>query len=81
LYIEGDLLMKPDDICEIRLKRIEIGQILDALEIRLETWENTVRYARGEFVEDIIEEHSSIEEAEKIASFYRTIIGNINEQL
>ncbi|MFC1475748.1 hypothetical protein ACFLQW_01945 [Candidatus Zixiibacteriota bacterium] len=73
--------MKPDAICEIRLKRKEVGQILDALDARLELWENTVRYARDEYVEDMIAEHSSLEEAEGIAQFYRTIINNINEQI
>lgn len=73
--------MKPDNLCTLTLKYVDIGQILDCLEIRSEIWENTARYARGEYVEDIIEEHSSVEEAEKIAAYYKNIIGEIRHQL
>ena len=73
--------MNQDELCKLHLRRIDVGQILNALEIRAETWENTVRYARGEFVEGTIEEYSSPEETEEIMHHYQFIIGRIEAQL
>ncbi|MCP4684789.1 MAG: hypothetical protein GY867_05000, partial [bacterium] len=62
--------------------RIDLGQILGALEIRAEAWETTAAYARGEEIDPgvIVEEHSSAREAETIASDYRRIIDEIERQ-
>lgn len=68
--------------CELKLKRLDIGQILDALEIRAEAWETTAAFARGEEIEPgaVVEEHSSAREAEQIAAEYRRIIAEIDQQ-
>ncbi len=71
------------EVCEIKLKGIDVGQILEALEIRAEAWEATAAYARGDEIEPgvIVEEHSSAGEAEKIVSDYRRIIAEIDRQI
>ncbi len=69
----------------IELDDLELGQILDGLEIRAESWERTVEYLRTEKLPDgeffIVEECSKPDEAEGIAEQYRSIVSNIRSQM
>jgi len=64
------------------LDEFDVGQILDGLEVRATAWEKTAIYHRtGESPSDTaIEECSDADEAEKIATHYRSIITKICEQ-
>jgi len=69
----------------IELDDLELGQTLDGLEMRAESWERTADYLRtkkmpdGEFF--IVEECSKPEEADGIADHYRAIIRKIRNQM
>jgi hypothetical protein len=66
----------------IELDDLDLGQVLEGLEIRAEAWEKTVNYHRtGESPPDlIVEECNDAEEADRIASHYRSIIAKIRKQ-
>ena len=72
-------------IYRIELDDIDLGQILDGLETRADSWEKTADYLRteetpgGDFF--LIEECSDPEEADGIAEHYRSIIAKIQEQM
>ena len=63
----------------------DVGQLLDGLEIRAESWRRTAEYLRtgempdGEFF--IIEECSDEDEADGLATCYEAIIQNIQTQM
>ena len=63
----------------------EVGQLLDGLEIREESWRRTADYMRtGEMPEDelfIIEECRDETEADELAECYRSIIESIRRQM
>ena len=69
---------------QISLDDLEVGQIIDGLEVRAESWERTAEYLRtqkmpgGEFF--VVEECSKPEEADAIANTYRSIIAKIRGQ-
>lgn len=69
----------------IELDELDLGQALDGLEVRAESWERTADYLRteqmpqGEFF--IVEECHEPEEAEGIAKRYRSIITKIRNQM
>jgi hypothetical protein len=69
----------------IELDDLELGQLLDGLEIRAESWERTADYLRdgttshAEFF--TIEECNKPEEADGIAKSYRSIISKISSQM
>jgi hypothetical protein len=69
----------------IELNDLDLGQALDGLELRAESWERTANYLRTERIPEgeifIIEECSNPEEADTIASHYREIITKIQQQL
>lgn len=69
----------------IELDALDLGQLLDGLEARAESWQKTAEYLRaGEMPDDelfIIEECSDAEEANGIAEHYRSIIGKIRQQM
>jgi hypothetical protein len=69
----------------IELDDLDLGQLLDGLEARAESWEKTAAYLQaGEMPDDelfIIEECSDAEEANGIAEHYRSIIGKIRQQM
>ena len=68
----------------IKLDDLDLGQLLDGLEIRAESWDKTAAHLRdgtmsaGEFF--AIEECSKPEEADCIAKSYRSIISKISRQ-
>ncbi len=69
----------------IELDDLDLGQIIDGLEMRAVSWEKTAEYLRaqempnGEFF--LVEECSKPEEADGIANHYRSIIHKINSQM
>ena len=69
----------------IELNDLDLGQLLDGLETRAESWERTAEYLRteampaGEFF--VIEECSDPEEADAIAAHFRAIIRTIQTQM
>lgn len=69
----------------IKLDSLDVGQILDGLELRAESWERTAGYLRTETMPDgevfIVEECSKPEEADDIAAHYRSIIRSIRRQM
>ncbi len=70
---------------QITLNDLEVGQILDGLEMRAESWERTAKYLRTQKIPDgeffIVEECSKPEEAQGIAERYRSIIARIRVQI
>lgn len=69
----------------IELGEHELGQLLDGLEVRAESWRRTAEYLRTEDTPDgeffTIEECSDEEEADELASLYESIIGKIRKQM
>jgi hypothetical protein len=67
------------------LDELDLGQLLDGLESRAESWEKTAEYLRLEEMPDgeffIVEECSDLDEAEEIARHYRSIILKIRQQM
>lgn len=66
----------------VTLRRLDWGKLLDGLEQRAETWENTAAMLREHAYDrrSPLEECSDPEEAEQIAASYRRIITEIREQ-
>ncbi len=67
-----------------RLERNDVGQIIEGLQAREESWRRTAAYLRdGCFVGEpfICEECSKFEEAEAVANHYQRIIANIERQI
>jgi hypothetical protein len=67
----------------IQLESLDLGQLLDGLELRAESWERTAEYLRSGYVANgfIIEECSKPEEADDIAAHYRALVSNIRKQM
>ena len=68
----------------IALQPVDLGQLLDGLRNREESWRNTAIYLRDDFFPDdafVCEECSDPDEAEKIANQYERIIRSIEEQI
>ncbi len=69
----------------IELDDLDLGQTLDGLEMRAESWERTAAYLRTEKMPDgeffIVEECHKAGEADSIAKRYRSIIDKIRDQI
>ena len=71
--------------CTFTLNENDVGQLLDGLAIRAESWEKTAGYLRdgsmpeGDII--IIEDCSEPTEADAIAEHYRSIIKRIESQM
>ena len=67
------------------LNENDVGQLLDGLAIRAESWEKTADYLRDESMPErdifIIEDCSEPTEADAIAGHYRSIIKKIERQM
>jgi len=66
------------------LDSLDVGQLLDGLDSRAESWERTADYLRRGGASDelfLIEECSEAEEAAAIAGHYRSIIETIRGQM
>ena len=69
---------------KIEVESIDLGQILDGLRSRQESWKNTAIFLRDGFFPDdalVCEECSDPDEAEKIARHYERIIRSIEQQI
>ena len=66
----------------IELDELDLGQLLDRLDARVDAWEKTAAYHRtGETPADfIVEECANADEADKIAAHYRSIVAKIRQQ-
>lgn len=66
----------------IRLEKNDLGQLLDGLQARAEAWEKTAGFHRtGVSPADfIVEECTDADEADSIATHFRSIISQIEEQ-
>ncbi len=71
-----------NDNIKLKLPALEIGQILDALYLRMEAWEYTEEYLNTGQVHEpyCVEECSSAYEARRIADYYKKIIQSIEKQ-
>jgi hypothetical protein len=71
-------------IFRITLRSVDLGQLLDGLRIREESWRNTAIYLRDDFFPDdafVCEQCSEPDEAEKTADHYKRIIASIEAQI
>jgi hypothetical protein len=69
---------------QLRLDSLDVGQILDGLRCRQQSWSNTAIYLRDDYFPDdafICEECSDPTEAQNIADFYQRIIADIEQQV
>ena len=69
---------------QIRIDDLDLGQVLDGLRSRQESWKNTAIFLRDGFFPDdafVCEECSDPDEAERIASHYERIICSIEQQI
>lgn len=67
----------------LRLDENDLGQIIEGLQMREESWRRTADYFRSGYNPDdsfLIEECSGEHEADKIAKFYSRIIQNLERQ-
>ena len=73
------------DQIRIELSALDIGQLIDGLENRAESWERTAAYLGEDGMPDdelfIIEECSDADEARMIAEHYRSIIAKMTKQI
>lgn len=72
------------EVYRILLPMCDILQVLDSLESKVTTWENTVQYADGGLVADefaVVEEHKDAEDARAVLQHYRDLISKIQSQL
>lgn len=65
---------------EIKLSVIDLGQVLDAIDLRTDAWEATAQVMRGERTDVLIEECNDADEAEKLAAHYRRIAEDVRAQ-
>ncbi|MFZ0033404.1 MAG: hypothetical protein WAK60_00255 [Sedimentisphaerales bacterium] len=74
-----------DEFVTLKLPKLFVGQILDGLRIRAESWEQTKIYLSDGVIVDsdepYIEECDDEAEARQIETFYREIIKEIETQL
>ena len=69
---------------KIEIESIDLGQILDGLRSRQESWKNTAVYLRDGFFPDdafVCEECDNADEAERIADHYKRIITSHQRQV
>lgn len=68
----------------IALNDLDLGQLLDGLKSRADSWERTAEYLRTDTLPEdeffLLEECSKPEEADRIAEHYRSIIHKIQSQ-
>lgn len=71
-------------IFRLVLGSIDVGQLLDGLRMREESWRNTAIYLRDDFFPGdafVCEDCSDPDEAERIANHYAGIIRGIEKQI
>lgn len=75
--------MDQDKEYVIRLSRVDLGQVIDGLEVRARAWRDTANYLEtGEppHSDFVLEECRDAEEAERLASRYERIITSLITQ-
>ena len=78
----GAMAMKREFM--LKLNSVHVGQLLDGLRMRAESWRNTEIYMREGYQPDesiYLEECTSEYEAEQLAELYESIIATIEEQV
>jgi hypothetical protein len=68
----------------LRLDSLDVGQIVDGLRCRQESWSNTANYLRDDYFPDdsfICEECSDADEAQRLADWYQRILAAIEAQV
>jgi hypothetical protein len=68
----------------LTLDSLDVGQILDGLRSRQESWANTAMFLRDDYFPDgafVCEECSEPDEAQRIADYYQRIIASIEQQI
>ena len=76
--------IKMDKRFSITLNDIDLGQALDGLKVRAETWQKTADYLETGFTSDaffIPEECTNSHEASRIADHYKHVIKEIDTQV
>ncbi|TKJ37737.1 MAG: hypothetical protein CEE38_06600 [Planctomycetes bacterium B3_Pla] len=71
-----------NETINLSLPALDVGQIVDGLQIRIEKWAYTADYLRtGRITKPYpIEECSDADEAQRLADYYANIIRSIEEQ-
>lgn len=75
--------MEPDKEYVIRLNHLDLGQVIDGLEVRGRAWRDTANYLEtGEppHPDFVMEECRDVEEAERLAGWYERIIQSLITQ-
>lgn len=74
--------MKTDKVYVIRLSGLDLGQVIDGLEVRANAWGLTAEYLETGEVPDgfMIEECNDAEEARRLAEHYRRILRSLVQQ-
>lgn len=68
----------------IRLDSLDLGQLLDGLETRAESWRKTADFMESGYAEDdsfVCEECTDGKEAVRVAEHYERLIHSIEEQV
>ena len=68
----------------LTLDSLDVGQILDGLRSRRESWANTAMFLLDDYFRDeafVCEECSDPREAQRIADYYQRIITRIEQQI
>ena len=68
-------------IVELSLNYNDLGQIIDGLSVRRDSWRNTQKYLEGHEVDCLIEDCSDPEEARFLTDNYDRIIEAIKTKL
>ena len=69
---------------QIEIDSLDLGQILDGLRAREESWRNTAIFLRDDYFPDdafACEDCNDPDEAERIARHYQRIISSIERQI
>ena len=75
--------MANDEMIELKLSRNDLGQVIDGLCVRRDSWRYTQRHLEDGYVESdrLIEECSNADEASDIADCYDRIISQVQSQM
>jgi hypothetical protein len=67
----------------ITLDSFDIGQLLDGLRIRAESWRKTAEFIESEYADEtfVCEECNNADEASRIAQHYERVIAEIEGQI
>jgi len=82
--LEHGMLTDMGRVIVLKLKDLDVAQVVSGLEVRAKQWEDTASYLRtGELPSEffIAEECRDTEEAESIARDYRSILRKIERQV